>query len=62
MVKQNNLHPQNTKWLTHLTSAEEEKVEHFPTAQLIDDVWMEEPVPDRHICIHEQSQPHDLCP
>ena len=23
---------------------------------------MEEPVPDRHLCIHEESQPHDLCP
>ena len=23
---------------------------------------MEEPVPDRHFCIHEQLQPHDLCP
>ena len=23
---------------------------------------MEEPVPDRHFYIHEQSQPHDLCP
>ena len=32
----------------------------FLTAPLDDDVWMEEPVPDRHLCIHEQSQPHDL--
>ena len=23
---------------------------------------MEEPVPDRHLCIHEHSQLHDLCP
>ena len=44
----------------HLTSTEE--VEHFTTAPLGDDIWMEEPVPDRHLCIHEQSQPHDLCP
>ena len=36
--------------------------EHFPTAPLDDDIWMEEPVPDRHLCIHEHSQPHDLCP
>ena len=41
---------------------EEEAEEHFPTAPLDDDVWMEEPVPDRHLCIHEQSQAHDLCP
>ena len=44
----------------HLTSADEEE-EHFPTAPLNDDVWMEEPVPDRHLYIHEHSQ-HDLCP
>ena len=42
----------------HLTSMEEEDEEeedieeHFPTASLNDDVWMEEPVPDRHVCIH----------
>ena len=23
---------------------------------------MKEPAPDRHLCIHNQSQPHDLCP
>ena len=49
----------------HLTSAEEEeeegrKEEHFPTAPLNDDVGMEEPVPDRHLCIHEHSQ-HNMC-
>ena len=43
-------------------SEEEEVEEHFPTAPLEDDVWMEEPVPDRHLCIHEQSQAHKLCP
>ena len=31
------------------------------TAPLNDDVWMEEPVPDKHLCIHEHSQ-LDLCP
>ena len=49
----------------HLPSiAEDDKddtEEHFPTASLDDDVWMEEPVPERHLCIHENSQ-HDLCP
>ena len=39
-----------------------EEEEDFPTASLDDAVWLEEPVPDRHFCIHEQSQPHDLCP
>ena len=43
----------------HLTSTDEE--EHFPTTPLNDNVWIEEPVPDRHLCIHEHSQ-HDLCP
>ena len=44
-------------------SKEEEEVEeHYPTAPLDNDVWMEEPVPDRHLCIHEQSQAIDLCP
>ena len=46
----------------HLTSTdEEEDEEHFATAPLNDDVWMEEPVLDRHLCIHEHSQ-HDLYP
>ena len=40
---------------------EEEEEEHFSTAPLSDDIWMEEPVPDRHVCICEHSE-HDLCP
>ena len=35
--------------------------EHFPTVLLGDDFWMEEPVPEVFLCIHENSQ-HDLCP
>ena len=35
-----------------LSSTDVEEEEHFPTASLNDDVWMEEPVPDRHLCIH----------
>ena len=48
----------------HLTSAEaeEDEEECFPTLPLDDDVWMEELVTDRNLCIHEHSQPHDLCP
>ena len=49
---------------SHLTSADEEEEdveEHVPAAPLNDDIWMEEWVPDRHLCIHEHSQ-HDLCP
>ena len=33
----------------------------FPTAPLDDDIWLEDPLPDRHQCIHEQSQPHYQC-
>ena len=35
--------------------------ENFPTGPLDDDIWLEDPVPDRHLCIHEQSQPHYQC-
>ena len=45
-----------------INEEEEEVEEHFPTAPLDDDVWMEEPVPNRHLYIHEQSQPHGLHP
>ena len=47
---------------TSADKEEEEVEEHFPTAVLNDDVWMEEPVLDMHLCISEQSQPHDLDP
>ena len=40
---------------------DEDTEEHFPTVSLDDNVWMEEPVLERHLCIHENSQ-HDLCP
>ena len=39
-------------------TAEEED---FPTAPLDDDIWLKDPVPDRQLCIHEQSQPHFKC-
>ena len=35
--------------------------ENFPTAPLDDDIWLEDPVPDRHLCIHKQSQSHYQC-
>ena len=41
--------------------ATNEEEEDFPTAPLNDDIWLEEPVPVRHLCIHEQSQPNFLC-
>ena len=49
----------------HLPSMAEEEdgdmEEHFPTVSLDDYFWMEEPVPVRHLCIHEDAQ-HDLSP
>ena len=35
--------------------------EDFPMAPLDDDIWLEEPVPYRDLCIHEQSQPQYQC-
>ena len=35
--------------------------EHFPTVSLNYDFWMEEPVPEGHLCIYEDAQ-HALCP
>ena len=39
----------------------EEEEEYFPTAPLDDDIWLEGLVPDRHLCIHVQSQPYYRC-
>ena len=35
--------------------------DNFPMAPLDGNIWLEEPVPYRHLCIHEQSQPHYWC-
>ena len=40
---------------------EDDAEEHLSIVLLDDDVWMEEPVPERHLCIHENPQ-YDLCP
>ena len=57
--------PEEDTLAHHLPSIAEEneddKEEHFLTASLDDNIWMEEPVPERHLCFHENSQ-HDLCP
>ena len=41
---------------------EEEEEEDFPTVSLDDEHWNMEEIPDRHLCIHEHSLPHGLCP
>ena len=58
-VEQQMVHHCTADSLQDVPSKEEED---FQTAALEDDVWLEERVPDRHLCIHEQSQQHDLCP
>ena len=32
--------------------------EDFSIAPLDDDIWLEDPITERPLCIHEQSQPH----
>ena len=44
---------------TFLDATAEE--EDFTTAPLDDDIWLEDPVPDRNLCTHEQLQPHYHC-
>ena len=39
-----------------------DKEEDFQTVSLEDDHWTTEKIPDRHLCIHEHSAPHLLCP
>ena len=41
---------------------DEEEKEDFQTVSLEDDHWTMEEIPDRHLCIHEHSLPHELCP
>ena len=41
---------------------DEEEEEDFPTVSLEDDHWTMEEIPDRHLCIHEHSAQHELCP
>ena len=36
--------------------------EDFQTVSLDDEYWDMEEIPDRHLCIHEYSLPHGLCP
>ena len=41
---------------------EEDMEEDFQTVPLKDEHWNMEEIPDRHLCIHEHSLPHGLCP
>ena len=48
----------------HLPNIAEEEdndmEEHFPTISLDDNFWMEDPIPERHLCIHDDAQ--QVCP
>ena len=39
-----------------------EEEEDFQTVSLDDEHWDTEEIPDRHLCIHDHSVPHKLCP
>ena len=41
---------------------QEEEEEDFQTVSLDDEHWDMEEIPDSHLCIHEHSLPHGLCP
>ena len=45
-------------WDNDTTSSKD----NFPTAPFNDDVWYEDPIPDRYLCIHETpDEPHHQC-
>ena len=46
----------------YVTLEEEEEEEDFPTVPLNDEHCDMEEISDRHLCIHEHSLPHGLCP
>ena len=41
---------------------DDEEDKDFQTVSLDDDHWATEEIPERHLCIHEHSVPHLLCP
>ena len=41
---------------------EEQEEEDFQTVSVDDEHWGMEEIPDRHLCIHDHSLPHGLCP
>ena len=45
-----------------LEAEKEEVEEDFQTVPLDGEHWDMEEIPDRHLCIHEHSLPHRLCP
>ena len=56
-------HPTSKCTLNAYVNLEEgEEEENFQTVSLDNEHWNTEEIPDRHLCIHEHSLPHGLCP
>ena len=55
-------YPTSKCTLNAYVNLEEEEEEDFQTVSLDDEHWNTEEIPDRHLCIHEHSLPHGLCP
>ena len=41
---------------------DDEEEEDFQTVPSEDNHWTSKEIPDRHLCMHKHSVPHDLCP
>ena len=54
--------PHSKCTLTICDDLDDEEEEDFQTGSLEDNHWTTEEIPDRHLCIHEHSVPHELCP
>ena len=54
--------PSSKYSLNAYVNLEEEEEENFQTVSLDSDYWNMEEILDRHLCIHEHSIPHELCP
>ena len=55
-------YPSSKCTLNANVNLEEEEDKDFQTVSLDDEHWNMEEIPDRHLCIHEHSIPHELCP
>ena len=52
--------PYKFTYMTHYDLEEDE--EDVQIVTLDDDHWTTDQIPDRHLCIHEHSLPHSICP
>ena len=54
--------PSKSIFTMHDDLKEDKEEEDFQTVTLDDAHLTTEEIPDRHLCIHEHSLPHSLCP